>query len=282
MERTGVFDLIGRGFGLLRQHPVIYLFGLVVGAATAIPQGFAIQAMSGITVDSSDAEITAAATTVGIIYLILGFLFLLANAALWTFAVRVAQGDASVAGAVERVRRRMWALVLYGPMIFLALIVPLVALIILTTLVESAWPILLLALPAFFFIVIVYAIGIWAVVPAFTVSDVRLREVFYVIWNGFRNGGLRVFGLGFFIGIMSLVVGGVVGVVLPIASPLGPGTAASAIVSGFFASWSACSLAYLWIAESTNVVAGLTNTDGSEITEATMIYPIVGHPDGFS
>ena len=282
MEKTGVFDLIGQGFSLLRQHPVIYPFGLVVGAATAIPQGFAIQAISGITVDSPDSEITAAATAVGGIYVIFGFLFLLANAALWTFAARVAQGDFSVASAVERVRRRMWALVLYGPMISLALVVPFVVLIVLTTLVESAWPLLLLALPAFFFVVIVYAIGIWAVVPALTISDVRLREVFYVIWKGFRNGGLRVFGLGFFIGMISLVVGGVVGLVLPIAGPLGAGTVAAAIVSGFFASWSACSIGYLWIAESTNVVRGLSNTDGSEITEAMMIYPIVDHPDGFS
>lgn len=282
MERTGVFDLIGQGFALLREHPIIYVFGLVVGAATAIPQGFALQAMSGITVDSPDSEITAAATAVGIIYLVLGFLFLLANAALWTFAVRVAQGDASVANGVERVRRRMWALVLYGPMIFLALFVPLLALIGFVMLVESAWPLLLLALPGLFFVLIVYAIGIWAVVPAFTVADVRLREVFYVIWNGFRNGGLRVFGLGFLIGMMSLVVGGVVGLVLPITSPLGPGTVASAIVSAFFAAWSACSLAYLWIAESTNVVRGLRNTGGSEITEENLIYPIVNHPDGFS
>ena len=143
MERTGVFGLIGAGFALLRQHPVVYLFGLVVGVATAIPQGFATQALSGITVDTPESEITDAAFTVGLTYLVFGFLVLLASAALLTFAVRAAQGDASVAGAVERVRRRIWALVLYGPFILFVVLLPVLAVGIMVSFVQGAQPFLL-------------------------------------------------------------------------------------------------------------------------------------------
>ncbi len=280
MEKTSVFDLIGAGFALLRQHPVVYLFGLVVGAATAIPQAFAAEFLADITVDTPESELAAAASTVGLLYLVFTFLILLASAALWTFAVRAAQGDASVVGAVERVRRRIWALVLYSPFVFLVLFVPMIAIGIVVALVESAWPILFLAIVAFIGAMIVYLVGIWGVVPAITISDVRLRNVFYVIWNAFRNGGLRFFVMALIIGVMSLLVTGVVGVAIPPTGALGLGTVALTIVLGFFASWSACAIGYLWIAEGKNVVVGLTDTNDVEITEETMVYLIAASPNG--
>ena len=80
--------------------------------------------------------------------------------------------------------------------------------------------------------------------------------------------------------MMSLVATGVVGVVVPTASALGLGTIALTVVSGFFASWSACAVGYLWIAEGKNVVVGLTDTNRVEITESTMVYAIPTDPDG--
>ncbi|MDK1018852.1 MAG: hypothetical protein QGD89_05580, partial [Actinomycetota bacterium] len=104
MERTGLFALARGGLTLVREDPKLYVFGLVVGGLIAFSAAFVKQAMSDIISDSLDAEILAAVGDGLIVLPVFGPLTLVANAALVTYAVRVAQGHPSVGDAVDRVR----------------------------------------------------------------------------------------------------------------------------------------------------------------------------------
>ncbi len=108
MERTGLFALARGGLTLVREDSKLYVFGLVVGGLIAFSAAFVKQAMSDITSDSLDAEILAAVGDGPIVLPVFGPLTLVANAALVTYAVRVAQGHPSVGDAVDRVRHRVW------------------------------------------------------------------------------------------------------------------------------------------------------------------------------
>lgn len=271
-----MFDLIGAGFDLMRSTKQILWFGVGFGLVSAIPYAFMDSALGDITPESTEAELREAAEVLlwmTPFFILLGMLSLLAYAVLVTFTVRTVQVGAPLGDAIERARRRIWALVLYGPFAGLVLVGPFLVVTILAVAAEST-AIAVFGFLAFLVVAVVYGVGMWAAVPAFTVSDVRLRYVFHTIWRGARNGGLRFLGLSLLLGLLSLVVSGLGGMALATTPFPLVGAMVQGVVSGVVAAWTASAVAYLWQAESPNIAIGLRDTRGGVISEDTLVFEL--------
>lgn len=271
MERTGLFALARGGLTLVREDPKLYVFGLVVGGLIAFSAAFVKQAMSDIISDSLDAEILAAVGDGLIVLPVFGPLTLVANAALVTYAVRVAQGHPSVGDAVDRVRRRVWGVVLYGPFMVSILFMVSLPPLMLLAVVDPTGVLVVLLMVGLLVGGVVFLVGSWAVVPSFTISDVRFRHVFRVVWNGVRNGGPRFVGILTVFGVMSWTITGVAESVFGDVLPFGASTLVQIPILGFVSAWYAGTAGYLWIDEASNVAVELENTEGEEVTELTIV-----------
>lgn len=281
MNNPGVFGLLASGLRLMKQNPVIYGIGLVAGAASVIPSSVANSLIADLTPQSTEAEIVSVTSTIGTTSLVFGMLFFLVQGVLVTLAVRASQGDPSLALSVDRFTRRFWAMLLWGPFVFGALVLPLIFIVVLVTAVLPSVLSLPLLLGAFV-IVMGAVVGSWAVIPALTISNVRLRNVFEVIWNALQNGGLRLLGLGLTVGLLSVVANVVIGLVFPQETMFGAATIPQLLAAGFFAAWVVGALASLWNAEAANIVVGLTDTNERVIEEDSLVYdPSSLGPSGF-
>lgn len=274
METTGFFALMRGGFALLRGDHKLYMFGLVVGALSVFPATFVNQATSDITPGSPDSEMLAAMGAVLTVTLVFGLLSLFAHAVLTTYAVRAAQGRPSVGDAIDRVRRRVWAVLLFGPVVILvmfALFIPFAPLIMLSGLVDPTGILVGALIAGWLTVIAVMIVGMWAVVPSFTISDVRFPRLFRVTWNGVRNGGLRYLGMAIVVGTLSVLTTGLADFAFTDTSPFGLSTLFQIPIIGFLFAWYAGAVGYLWVAEAPNLVVGLENTAGEAITESTTV-----------
>ncbi len=264
--------LIGQGLNLMARDRKLYVFGLVVGALSVIQVGFMDREMVGLTPYSSEAEVAAALGSLTTMALVFGFLFVFAYAALWTYAVRSVQGSLSVEDTVDRVRRRVWAVLFYSPVMFLVLLLPGIPLSVFAAALGPTNVIVLSLLLAWLIALVVIVVGMWGVVPSYTISDVRFGQMFRVTLRGVQNGGLRAGGLFVTFAVASMVVSLVFNFSFPDAPPFGLVAVLQIPIFGYLSAWLAAAIAHLWVAEAENIVVGLPSTSGDAIVESNIVY----------